>query len=412
LAKSCSDVRHSFQRIKCPNKKAIAASLFCRFPLLDPILGREDEKRVNSMLPRNPLFRRHQWSLLTALAAAAVATQPSFAAEPGVPPLGTWINHSGKGGIETYMCGKYLCGRVVWLREPLTSSGKPMYDGRNPDPKKRERLICGLTTILNLKPMTDGSWGDGQAYNPEEGKSYDVSVKLASPDELEVTGSVLFFSKTVQWKKAPPDLPRCDVALQNPTAPAPTQAAKPPAAAPATPTVPATVKAVPTKPSAPAADAKPATLTAPAKPSPAAASNSSAATPAAAAKSATKPTSTTTKPTATTAPAPATSAKPANVKTAVPAAPAAAKAVTPAPAQKTTTPTAAAKTTAAPTNVPKPVAATPPAKKPASTTAQPGTPTAAPATASSKKSQPAAAAEKTVPAAETAPGAAAPAATN
>jgi uncharacterized protein (DUF2147 family) len=405
-------VRHCFQRTKCPNKKAKAASLFCRFPLLDPILGREDEKRVNSMLPRNPLFRRPQWSLLIALGAAAVATQTSFAAEPGVPPLGTWINHSGKGGIETYMCGKYLCGRVVWLREPLTSSGKPMYDGRNPDPKKRERLICGLTTILNLKPMTDGSWGEGQAYNPEEGKSYDVSVKLASPEELEVTGSVLFFSKTVHWKKAPPDLPRCDVALQNAAEPAPTQAAKPPTGAPAVQTAPAAVKAAPTKPSAPAANAKPATITLPAKPSPRATSGSLAATPAPAAKPATKPATTTTKATVPAAPAPATNAKPANVKTAVPTAPAAAKAVTPAPALKTTTPAAASKTTAAPPNVPKPVAVTPPAKKPANAAAQPGTATAAPASASTKKTQPATAAEKTVPAAETVPGVAAPPATN
>jgi uncharacterized protein (DUF2147 family) len=307
--------------------------------------------------------------------AVALAASPILAsatvnvhAQSAAAELGIWINHTGKGAIETYLCGSNLCGRIVWLKEPNTSAGKPKHDAYNPDPAKRKRLVCGLTTLAGLKRLQGGGWGDGQAYNPEEGKQYSVSVRLADSDTLKVTGSVLFFSKTVTWKRAKGQIERCDKVA------APTIAAPQPA--------PATAPAIPAAVKTPAPEAAPQ----PEKPVPSAPEpsrpalkNDATAAPAAAASGEPKSEP---KKAASATPAPA-SIKPA----AAPPAPA------PAPAPKIVTPVAQpsvpkAATSAAVPNVtvikptPKPVLAAPP---------KPATPAGANAATSGQAAAPAAA---------------------
>lgn len=102
--------------------------------------------------------------------AGLVAAPASLGAQSAAPELGIWINHTGKGAVETYLCGSNLCGRIVWLKEPNNDAGRPKRDAYNPDPGRRNRPVCGVHSLINLKRMQNGGWGDGQAYNPE-GKS-------------------------------------------------------------------------------------------------------------------------------------------------------------------------------------------------------------------------------------------------
>jgi uncharacterized protein (DUF2147 family) len=165
----------------------------------------------------------------TGLAAAAPAQGPA--------ELGIWFNHSGKGAVEIRPCAEtgrdanYLCGFIVWLKDPNNKRGQPLTDGYNQNPRKRTRPICGLPVLGQLRPMSDGTWDQGWVYDPEQGKSFDAAIELRSPDRLILTGykGIKFFSKSFVWKRAPDDLPRCDnttgATLEHAT---PAKAAQPP----------------------------------------------------------------------------------------------------------------------------------------------------------------------------------------
>jgi uncharacterized protein (DUF2147 family) len=132
-----------------------------------------------------------------------------------VPEVGVWINHEGKGAVEIKPCGAALCGNIVWLRDPVNDQGQPLFDRRNPQESKRNRPICGLPVIGNVKRTSEG-WDEGWIYNPEEGAQYDVALQ-ASGDRLTVTGykGIKLFSKTLIWTRAPADLQRCEGAKQT-----------------------------------------------------------------------------------------------------------------------------------------------------------------------------------------------------
>ncbi len=156
---------------------------------------------------------------LSGLLLAATAGLGHAAPDNGTPAeQGLWFNHSGKGAVEIRPCAEtglnanYLCGFIVWLKDPNNKRGEPLTDGYNQDPRKRTRPICGLPVLGYLRPMSDGTWDQGWVYDPEQGKSFDAAIALRSPDRLVLTGykGIKFFSKSFVWKRAPDDLPRCD----------------------------------------------------------------------------------------------------------------------------------------------------------------------------------------------------------
>src|SRR5262245_33486115 len=177
----------------------------------------------------NGLGRGTQWLsrvatvAVPALAGLAVVTgvaaqsarpqpvQPPTAVQPGYP--GVWYDDTGEGAVEIVPCGDRLCGRIVWLKAPLDKAGRPLTDGYNPDPRRRQRTICGLDVIGDLKRQRGGIWDEGWIYDPKQGKQFDVELKLRSADALQVTGylGVKFLSETFIWRRAPADLKRCTV---------------------------------------------------------------------------------------------------------------------------------------------------------------------------------------------------------
>jgi uncharacterized protein (DUF2147 family) len=158
--------------------------------------------------------------LLLAASASLCSASPS---DGGVAEKGLWFNNSGKGAVEIRPCSdrgreaNYLCGYIVWLKEPNNKKGEPLHDGYNADPKKRTRPICGLPVLGLLRPMSDGTWDQGWVYDPEQGKSYDASIEVRSPERLVLTGykGIKFFGKSFVWQRAPDDLPRCDNSLNG-----------------------------------------------------------------------------------------------------------------------------------------------------------------------------------------------------
>jgi len=128
---------------------------------------------------------------------------------------GTWIDHTGRGAVTIEPCAagpQNLCGRIVWMQQPLDGAGQLLRDTENGDRRLRSRPICGLQIIGNLKLMRDGSWDGGWIYDPEQGESFDVELRLRAPNLLQVKGykGVKFLSETFQWKRAEvPPAPAC-----------------------------------------------------------------------------------------------------------------------------------------------------------------------------------------------------------
>jgi uncharacterized protein (DUF2147 family) len=150
---------------------------------------------------------------LPALIVGLVAlASESFAARP---ELGVWYDDSGKGAVEIYICqenASRLCGRIVWLKEPLNAEGVPKRDRYNPNAEQQNRPICGLPILWGLGLTSDGTFDGGQIYDPKTGKTYSSALKLAQADKLVVTGylGMKMLGKSFTWTKAPLDLPRCE----------------------------------------------------------------------------------------------------------------------------------------------------------------------------------------------------------
>ena len=138
--------------------------------------------------------------LVGALISLAVPRTPARAAVPE----GVWLI-DGKAAVQIFDCGGLLCGRILWLHVPRDPQGQLNRDRNNPDPAVRQRPLCGLTILWGLRPTGPGHWGEGSFYNPDDGKTYDVSAELRSADLLvaRIYLGMPFFGETKTLLRVP-----------------------------------------------------------------------------------------------------------------------------------------------------------------------------------------------------------------
>jgi uncharacterized protein (DUF2147 family) len=117
--------------------------------------------------------------LLASTMAGIVHAHPASAEVPE----GVWLVN-GEAAVQIFQCNSQLCGRIRWLQTPRDSQGQLKRDTRNPDPALRQRELCGLTVIRDLRSSGPNHWNDGWFYNPESGKTYNVKVELTASDAL------------------------------------------------------------------------------------------------------------------------------------------------------------------------------------------------------------------------------------
>jgi len=121
---------------------------------------------------------------------------------PQTDPFGTWLTQAGDAKVLVKRCGAAICGKVVWLKQPLDgATGKPQTDDKNPDPSLRTRRIVGLQLFLDMLPATPSSWS-GRVYNADDGKSYDSTVALLDAGRLEVRGCVGALCGSEIWTRS------------------------------------------------------------------------------------------------------------------------------------------------------------------------------------------------------------------
>ena len=117
--------------------------------------------------------------------------------------LGVWATEEEKSHVEIYACGEQLCGRIVWLREPLNEAGTEKLDIFNEDESLRERPILGLEILTAFVAAGEGRWKKGRIYNPEDGATYKCKMELRDPDTLKVRGfvGISILGKTQIWTR-------------------------------------------------------------------------------------------------------------------------------------------------------------------------------------------------------------------
>jgi uncharacterized protein (DUF2147 family) len=134
-------------------------------------------------------------SLLAAVNVTAVSAQAVDKA------LGVWANEDGEAHIEIAPCGSEICGRIVWLKQPLDEYGQSHTDKNNPNPALRSRAILGLVIMSKLHPNQDNTRLDGEVYNSRNGKVYDIYL-TPKGQIMEVEGCLMkYLCASQTWKR-------------------------------------------------------------------------------------------------------------------------------------------------------------------------------------------------------------------
>jgi len=117
--------------------------------------------------------------------------------------VGVWLTQGGKSKVQIYDCGRKLCGKIIWLKEPKNEAGTEKLDVNNPDEQLQKRKILGLGLLSDfvVDEYEDHAWTSGKIYNPEDGDIYSCNMELQDDGSLEVHGYVglPLFGKTQIW---------------------------------------------------------------------------------------------------------------------------------------------------------------------------------------------------------------------
>ena len=156
------------------------------------------------------------WTRLLPAAVIAMGMVGTAAADAPMSPEGIWYTKDQESIIRVHACtegGGLYCGTLVWLKEPTEADGSAKLDKLNPDAAKKSRPIVGTDILLHMKADSD-HW-KGNAYNPEDGKLYDITFKVKGDDAADLRGCVLgFLCRTEAFTRAS-DVPGGDPTLAD-----------------------------------------------------------------------------------------------------------------------------------------------------------------------------------------------------
>jgi len=146
--------------------------------------------------------------LLSASSTPARAAPPSVETNLGADPLetsypaetieGKWWTEGKEGlmKIEKTKSGRY---QVI----VVSGTDEKKNDVNNPNPKFRERKLKGIVIMWNLK-FEDGEYVDGYCYNPRDGNTYRVKMKILGQNSLRIRGYLLvpLLGQSQDWVRA------------------------------------------------------------------------------------------------------------------------------------------------------------------------------------------------------------------
>lgn len=136
------------------------------------------------------------------LAFCFLLSSTAFAAENS--PIGIWLVGSGKAKVEVVAVGESLEGKIVWLKEPMDTEGKPRLDKNNPDKELKTKPIMGMLLVKGFVKDGENKWTGGTVYDAENGKTYKANINVENADTLKLRGyvGISLFGRTDVWKRS------------------------------------------------------------------------------------------------------------------------------------------------------------------------------------------------------------------
>ncbi len=152
-----------------------------------------------------------KWTTLSFLIALGMFGN-SAGARAELSAFGFWLNEEQGWVIETVPCGNKVCGYLVGFRK-TRSDDYAAKDSQNPDPKKRDRPLCGLMLLGGFTPSkeTSGKWEDGWVYDPDNGAIYTGEGQMTDADTIKMRGYILIplFGRTMTLIREVGSIIRC-----------------------------------------------------------------------------------------------------------------------------------------------------------------------------------------------------------
>src|SRR5262245_12511483 len=114
----------------------------------------------------------------------AILLSGTLSARSQSDPSGVWLTQAGDARVLVSRCGGGICGKIVWLRDPIDSrTGQPQVDDKNPNPALAERPIIGLSIFIGMQQSGANKWS-GKIYNADDGQTYTAHVTVQSDSSL------------------------------------------------------------------------------------------------------------------------------------------------------------------------------------------------------------------------------------
>ncbi|MGI9542606.1 MAG: DUF2147 domain-containing protein [Cyclobacteriaceae bacterium] len=144
---------------------------------------------------------RIAWTLFLFLIPFLFPNIASPSQDEGSAIVGRWLREDKKNYIvEIYKCGEKYCGKIVWMKEPNDEQGNPRKDLENPDQDLRGQPLIGLDVLESFAFLGQKKWDGGTIYSFNRGKKYNAKISMDGA-KLQLTASILFFSRTYSWIK-------------------------------------------------------------------------------------------------------------------------------------------------------------------------------------------------------------------
>jgi uncharacterized protein (DUF2147 family) len=115
--------------------------------------------------------------------------------------LGVWLTEDKSSKVEFYKDKDKYHSKVVWLKEPNDSNGKPLLDGNNPDANLRNKPIVGSAVASDFIYDGKKKWIKGKIYDAESGETHDATFELLDANTIEMTVKVGIVPFREKWTK-------------------------------------------------------------------------------------------------------------------------------------------------------------------------------------------------------------------
>ena len=117
--------------------------------------------------------------------------------------LGVWEPSHGKARVKVTKVGTKYYGKIVWLKEPNYPDGSKKVDKNNPDEKMHETPLLGYSILKDFEYSGKKTWSNGTIYDPENGSTYNCTIKLTNENTIEVRGyiGVSAIGRTDTWTR-------------------------------------------------------------------------------------------------------------------------------------------------------------------------------------------------------------------